>query len=352
MNLNLENGWQILPIGGDTDTAYMGIKSDQKVFLKRNTSPFLAALSLEEIAPRLIWTKRISTGDTLTAQEWLNGRSLYRSEMGQKSVSDLLYKVHHTPVLKKMLIQVGGKVVTPIDLVRKYFEGLPDDLNQHPLLNKVANYLKANQPDLKSDFYEVCHGDLNHKNWLLSDKEKLYLVDWESARIADPASDLSMLIQVGGKVVTPIDLVRKYFEGLPDDLNQHPLLNKVANYLKANQPDLKSDFYEVCHGDLNHKNWLLSDKEKLYLVDWESARIADPASDLSMLMCQYVPRKNWEQWLRQYGLEVNRDLWYRIYWYSLINLLLDVKYYHQRGRFTEMNQDILKISELINELNF
>ena len=262
MNLNLENGWQILPIGGDTDTAYMGIKSDQKVFLKRNTSPFLAALSLEEIAPRLIWTKRISTGDTLTAQEWLNGRSLYRSEMGQKSVSDLLYKVHHTPVLKKMLIQVGGEVVTPIDLVRKYFEGLPDDLNQHPLLNKVANYLKDNQPDLKSDFYEVCHGDLNHKNWLLSDKEKLYL------------------------------------------------------------------------------------------VDWESARIADPASDLSMLMCQYVPRKNWEQWLRQYGLEVNRDLWYRIYWYSLINLLLDVKYYHQRGRFTEMNQDILKISELINELNF
>lgn len=103
---------------------------------------------------------------------------------------------------------------------------------------------------------------------------------------------------------------------------------------------------------MNHKNWLLSDKEKLYLVDWESARIADPASDLSMLMCQYVPRKNWEQWLRQYGLEVNRDLWYRIYWYSLINLLLDVKYYHQRGRFTEMNQDILKISELINELNF
>ena len=53
MNLNLENGWQILPIGGDTDTAYMGIKSDQKVFLKRNTSPFLAALSLEEIAPSM-----------------------------------------------------------------------------------------------------------------------------------------------------------------------------------------------------------------------------------------------------------------------------------------------------------
>lgn len=72
-----------------------------KKYFKTKYLSFLAALSLEEIAPRLIWTKRISTGDTLTAQEWLNGRSLYRSEMGQKSVSDLLYKVHHTPVLKK-----------------------------------------------------------------------------------------------------------------------------------------------------------------------------------------------------------------------------------------------------------
>lgn len=49
--------------------------------------------------------------------------------------------------------------------------------------------------------------------------------------------------------------------------------------------------------------------------------------------------------LRQYGLEVNRDLWYRIYWYSLsVNLLLDVKYYHQRGRFTETEPRHIKIS--------
>ena len=122
--------------------------------------------------------------------------------------------------------------------------------------------------------------------------------------------------------------------------------------MRTHQPKLDHREFKVSHGDLNHKNWLLSDNNRLYLVDWESARLADSALDISMLMCQYVPRKNWEQWLRQYGLEVNRDLWYRIYWYSLINLLLDVKYYHQRGRFTEMNQDILKISELINELNF
>ena len=34
MNLNLENGWQVLPIDGDTGTAYMGINKDERVFLK------------------------------------------------------------------------------------------------------------------------------------------------------------------------------------------------------------------------------------------------------------------------------------------------------------------------------
>ena len=51
MNLNLENGWQVLPIDGDTGTAYMGINKDERVFLKRNSSPFLAALSIEHIVP-------------------------------------------------------------------------------------------------------------------------------------------------------------------------------------------------------------------------------------------------------------------------------------------------------------
>lgn len=101
MDLRLNDGWQIRPIGGSTGMAYMGVKEQQKLFIKRNTSPFLAALSLEEITPRLVWTKHISTGDTLTAQEWLNGRCLDKSEMAQKSVAGLLAKVHRSALLKK-----------------------------------------------------------------------------------------------------------------------------------------------------------------------------------------------------------------------------------------------------------
>ncbi|KRM19425.1 phosphotransferase family protein [Ligilactobacillus hayakitensis DSM 18933 = JCM 14209] len=263
MNFSIDKGWHVLPLGGNTNSAFMGIRKNEqhaveKIFLKRNTSPFLAALSLEEITPRLMWTKTMISGDTLTAQEWLNGRSVSKDEMVfDKRVKSLLYKVHHSSVLKKMLRQVGGQVKGPTEFLDEY------------------------------------------------------------------QSDLS------------------------EELRNHPTLIQAVFNLKQNLPEFERQQFTVCHGDLNHKNWLLSDTDQLYLVDWESAKIADPASDLSMLMCQYVPRTDWEQWVIQYGIQVDDNLRYRIYWYSVMNLLLEIKEKYQRGRFNEMNQDILKISEYI-----
>ncbi|KRN88515.1 phosphotransferase family protein [Ligilactobacillus ceti] len=256
MDFKLDEGWRVLPIGGETGMAYMGINKNEKVFLKRNTSPFLAALSLEEITPKLIWTKRMTSGDTLTAQEWMNGRSLKRSEMTSQKVRNTLYRVHHSELLKKMLKKVGGQFVTPNDLLTEYLTDLSCDLQAHPVLAAVVSDLQAQQPQL-------------------------------------------------------------------------PLTE-----------------YEVCHGDLNHKNWLLSDQGQLYLVDWDSAKLADPALDLSMLMCQYVPRKTWKQWLEEYGQEATASFNARINWYMLMNLLLAIKKYHSRGRFHEMNQDIYKLAEI------
>ena len=90
MDFELDDGWDVYPIYGNTNKAFMGKKNHQRLFLKRNASPFLAALSMEEITPRLIWTKRISSGDTLTAQEWLNGQTLTKQQMRLPEVAHLL----------------------------------------------------------------------------------------------------------------------------------------------------------------------------------------------------------------------------------------------------------------------
>src|SRR5690625_6841947 len=54
--------WSISPAGGLTGDVYIATKENQRLFLKRNSSPFLAVLSAEGIVPKLIWTKRMQNG--------------------------------------------------------------------------------------------------------------------------------------------------------------------------------------------------------------------------------------------------------------------------------------------------
>lgn len=69
----LGTGWLVRPAGGLTGEAFIAEKNGKRLFLKRNTSPFLAVLSAEGIVPKLIWTKRIENGDVITAQECWKG---------------------------------------------------------------------------------------------------------------------------------------------------------------------------------------------------------------------------------------------------------------------------------------
>ncbi|ATO44069.1 phosphotransferase family protein [Loigolactobacillus coryniformis] len=256
MDFDLDAGWQIQPAGGSTGAAFVGTRAQEKVFLKRNTSPFLAALSMEGISPRLIWTKRISSGDVLTAQEWLNGRTLSRKEMADTAVAKLLARVHHSKLLKKMLQRVGGMTVTSDHFLQQYYLNLSSDLRSHPLLKQVLTYLIQNKP--------------------VFDPEQL----------------------------------------------------------------------EVCHGDLNHKNWLLSEQQRLYIVDWDDAMFADAAFDLSTVLCQYVPRDQWNRWLCDYGISSDNGIIQRIEWYGFLNLLLIVKRFYSEQRYHEMNQALLQLREL------
>ena len=54
----------------------------------------IATLSAEGIVPRLRWTKRISNGDVLIAQDFENGRTLNTEDMTDKRIPEILKKVH------------------------------------------------------------------------------------------------------------------------------------------------------------------------------------------------------------------------------------------------------------------
>jgi thiamine kinase-like enzyme len=188
--------WEISPAGGATGEAYFAQFENKKLFLKRNSSPFLAVLSAEGIVPKLVWTKRLENGDVITAQHWLDGRELKPTDMKRFDVAKLLNKIHSSKELLDMLMRIGKAPLMPEELLRdleesSFFKLL--SIENHSIKNAL-DFLRVGLLNIESVEYVVCHCDINHNNWLLSHTEQLFLIDWDGAMVADPAIDIGMLL--------------------------------------------------------------------------------------------------------------------------------------------------------------
>lgn len=191
----LGSEWELSPAGGATGDAYFAQREGQKLFLKRNSSPFLAVLSAEGIVPKLVWTKRLENGDVITAQHWLSGRELKPRDMNGENVAELLRKIHHSKELLDMLKRLGKQPLTPSIILEDLKQTVEFENFFLPEIMQAIRYLESDLPYVDCDEKVVCHCDVNHNNWLLSDDdEQLYLIDWDGALIADPAIDIGMLL--------------------------------------------------------------------------------------------------------------------------------------------------------------
>ncbi|GAB4074946.1 phosphotransferase family protein [Barrientosiimonas marina] len=255
--------WDITPAGGLTGDAYIAAKDDRRLFLKRNSSPFLAVLSAEDIVPKLVFTKRMENGDVITGQEWLSGRELRSEEMQQYRVADLLRKIHESSELLYMLMRLGKQPVTPDER----FQAITDQLEEDGL---VSAHLEIQQT-------------LKHL-WLLL-------------------------------------------------------------------PATRGQQYAVCHCDLHHNNLILTTSSQLYLVDWDNAMIADPAMDFGFILKWYVPEEDWEAWLTRYGVNSSPQLFERIYWYVLLDVLQYVTWHWQRRDMEKIQNRLADLRSLNDHIS-
>lgn len=193
----LGNEWDISPAGGLTGDAYFAENNNERLFLKRNSSPFLAVLSAEGIVPKLIWTKRMKNGDVITAQEWLDGRHLQPSEMQHEEIARMLHKIHQSSELLYMLMRLGKRPVTSDDNFRQIEEQLSQSrftYGNDEISSAFLN-LKRLLPATRGQKLVVCHCDLNHNNLIMTNDDQLFLVDWDNAMIADPVMDFGLLLK-------------------------------------------------------------------------------------------------------------------------------------------------------------
>ena len=145
----------LTPISGKSGKAYMGSYPDGKrVFIKMNTSPILPGLAREQIAPQLLWSRRLPDGRDMSAQEWLTGKILTPSDMNRKQIIDILTRLHRS----------------------------------RPLMTQL------NLPGFREDYATIVHGDVRHSNWFETESGLIYLVDWDSVRLTDRMFDVAYLL--------------------------------------------------------------------------------------------------------------------------------------------------------------
>lgn len=248
--------WEISPAGGATGEAFFAKHEGQRLFLKRNSSPFLAVLSAEGIVPKLVWTKRLENGDVITAQQWLNGRELKQAEMNNERVAKLLKKIHSSKPLLGMLKRLGKTPLYP-----------------------------------------------------------------------------EMLLQMIDRELDP-------------ELLQKKSVSDSITFLKNEIRMIQCEEKTVCHCDVNHNNWLLTESNQLYLIDWDGAMIADPAIDLGMLLYLYIPKDEWVDWISRYGRNLSEDFSHRMKWYVIAQTLTAIQWHKSKYRFQEMNKWLQFLEEL------
>lgn len=258
MVYQLDNNWQLSPIPGETGQSFIGEKEGEKAFIKVNTTPLLAPLAKERVTPRLLWTKRLPNGDILSAQEWLDGKILSADEVvNYLEIPEILARIHNSDTLTAMCQKLNVEVKSPETLYNEFVLG----------------------------------------------------------------ADLKLL-------------------------NNQYLTKIIEGLLKFPKFDEKK--YSVIHGDVNHRNWVMSG-HRLYLVDWDRVCISDRLVDISYLLTHYIEKKYWKQWFYAYGKNLNQDLYNDFLWYAQMNFLSHINQFYEAKDYYRFNREVSLLKKLRNE---
>ena len=174
------------PLRGKSGKAFIGqYPNGEKIFIKFNTTPILPALAKEQIAPQLLWVRRTGNGDTMSAQEWLDGRILTKEDMGSNKLSIFFYVLHKSRPLVNQLLQLNYKIENPYDLWLTGKKMHPCKFvkirNLQGIVKETKRKLTSN---LRSEVVDYCTwGISKHSNWLLQQSGMIYLLTGYSVRL-------------------------------------------------------------------------------------------------------------------------------------------------------------------------
>ena len=98
----------------------------------------------------------------------------------------------------------------------------------------ITNWLQINANKCSCDTYSLLHFDMNLKNFIVTDRDKLFMIDWEWPEIGDPIRDVGCA-----------------FHEIKHSLGEKPAVLFLKSYRKFSKrffTDFKLNFYLVVSG--------------------------------------------------------------------------------------------------------
>jgi thiamine kinase-like enzyme len=191
-----------LPQGTGMET-YFVQGNEQRYFVKVGVSIerylVMAAIGL---APDILAYGQLESGSPIIVQPWITGRRPSRKDYRERleSIATIVNTMHHHPRLREMFQAPSSNLYKEAGL--RALDSLRQRWEQHRAqVPKVAEFVDNSLDELTQQINQfsggglvASHNDICNANWLFASDGRIYLIDYESMSMDDPAVDLGALL--------------------------------------------------------------------------------------------------------------------------------------------------------------
>ncbi len=160
-------------------------------------------LTMAEIGltPPVILHGQLESGSSVIVQSYIAGRTPSRLDFRNRlmEVAQLIGKMQHHPRIKGILQAApltlkGAGARTLVRLRQKWEHHKAQVPLDADLVDNSLEYLAGQVNTFSGEGLVASHGDICNANWLFASDGKIYLLDFESMSMDDPALDMGALL--------------------------------------------------------------------------------------------------------------------------------------------------------------
>ena len=195
----LSNHWEFALPNGMGNETYFAHSNTHTYFVKLGVQiTRYQAMASIGLTPQILASGYLEDGTSMVVQPYIAGRKPSRKDYHShlEQIATIINKTHHSPEVKRVLPEVpsnlysivGLEALTRIQQRWKYYRAQVPEVAE--FVDESLAYLAQQVQCFIGAGLVASHNDICNANWLVSSEGQLYLLDFVSMTLDDPAVDI------------------------------------------------------------------------------------------------------------------------------------------------------------------